>query len=64
MEDHQAVGRVYRIGQKQRVKVYRLLMSGMIDEKVYGKQVQKDAMIREVLTRMILVLPIVRECLT
>lgn len=82
--DSQAVGRAYRITQKRPVKVYRLLMAGLIDEKVracdcttmqvrcsrmsevdlfcltellsfcrakvYGKQIQKEATIREVQT--------------
>ena len=50
MKDAQAVGRAFRISQTRPVKVYRLLMASLIDEKVYGKQVQKDALIREVQT--------------
>lgn len=34
MQDAQAVGRTYRIGQDRPVVVYRLLMAGLIDEKV------------------------------
>lgn len=49
-DDDQAVHRAFRIGQSKPVKVYRLLVSGLIDEKVYGKQIQKGASIREVQT--------------
>jgi hypothetical protein len=37
--DDQAVDRVYRIGQKRDVVVYRLISASTVEEKIYGKQV-------------------------
>jgi SNF2 family DNA or RNA helicase len=39
--DAQAVERVYRIGQKREVKIYRLVMSGLIEDKMFRLQVFK-----------------------
>jgi len=39
--DAQAVDRVYRIGQKREVRVYRLVMSGLIEDKMFRLQVFK-----------------------
>lgn len=41
-EDRQAVDRAYRIGQQRNVVVYRLVLCGCIEEKMYEKQVFKD----------------------
>eukprot|EP00930_Biecheleria_cincta_P059238 TRINITY_DN44993_c0_g1_i1.p1 TRINITY_DN44993_c0_g1~~TRINITY_DN44993_c0_g1_i1.p1 ORF type:complete len:1597 (+),score=383.03 TRINITY_DN44993_c0_g1_i1:35-4825(+) len=39
--DMQAVDRVYRIGQEREVKTYRLIMSGLIEDKMFRLQVFK-----------------------
>lgn len=45
--DTQAVDRVYRIGQKENVVVYRLITCGTVEEKIYRRQVFKDSIIRQ-----------------
>ncbi|XP_032084473.1 DNA excision repair protein ERCC-6-like [Thamnophis elegans] len=40
--DAQAVNRVYRIGQKQNVVIYRLVTCGTIEEKIYRRLVFKE----------------------
>eukprot|EP01117_Protostelium_nocturnum_P010209 TRINITY_DN3656_c0_g1_i2.p1 TRINITY_DN3656_c0_g1~~TRINITY_DN3656_c0_g1_i2.p1 ORF type:complete len:768 (+),score=279.00 TRINITY_DN3656_c0_g1_i2:208-2511(+) len=47
--DDQAVDRIYRIGQKKDVVVYRLITSGTIEEKIYRKQVFKGSLLRNVM---------------
>jgi DNA excision repair protein ERCC-6-like len=42
--DNQAVDRVYRIGQKKDVVVYRLICCGTVEEKMYRKQVFKGSL--------------------
>jgi DNA excision repair protein ERCC-6 len=42
--DNQAVDRVFRIGQKRDVIVYRLLTMGTIEEKIYRRQIYKKGM--------------------
>ena len=42
--DNQAVDRVFRIGQKRDVIVYRLLTMCTIEEKVYRRQIYKKGM--------------------
>ena len=42
--DAQAVDRAYRIGQKKRVIVYRLVSCGSVEEKIYRKQVFKKGL--------------------
>lgn len=42
--DNQAVDRVFRIGQKRDVIVYRLLTIGTIEEKIYRRQIYKKGM--------------------
>lgn len=44
--DNQAVDRVYRIGQKRDVVVYRFMTCGTIEEKIYRKQVFKQSLMR------------------
>jgi len=39
--DLQAMARIHRDGQKKPVKIYRFLMSGGMDEKIYQRQVTK-----------------------
>lgn len=39
--DAQAVDRAYRIGQTQEVKVYRLVLSGLVEDKIFRLQVFK-----------------------
>ncbi|KAL7975767.1 hypothetical protein Chor_005218 [Crotalus horridus] len=45
--DLQAVDRVYRIGQKENVVIYRLITCGTVEEKIYRRQVFKDSLIRQ-----------------
>nr|VZI14625.1 unnamed protein product [Spirometra erinaceieuropaei] len=45
--DAQAVDRVYRIGQKSNVVVYRLITCATVEEKIYRRQVFKDSVIRQ-----------------
>ncbi|XP_047393117.1 DNA excision repair protein ERCC-6-like [Sciurus carolinensis] len=45
--DAQAVDRVYRIGQKENIVVYRLITCGTVEEKIYRRQVFKDSLIRQ-----------------
>ncbi|KAJ7333824.1 DNA excision repair protein ERCC-6-like [Desmophyllum pertusum] len=45
--DAQAVDRVYRIGQKKSVVVYRLITCGTLEEKIYRKQIFKDALMKQ-----------------
>lgn len=42
--DNQAVDRVFRIGQKKDVIVYRLVTMGTIEEKIYRRQIYKKGM--------------------
>ena len=42
--DNQAVDRVYRIGQKRNVVIYRLITCGTVEEKIYRKQVFKQSL--------------------
>ncbi|KEG09261.1 DNA repair and recombination protein RAD54 [Trypanosoma grayi] len=42
--DAQAMGRVWRDGQKKRVYIYRLLSTGSIEEKIYQRQVSKQGL--------------------
>mmetsp|Transcript_60808 Transcript_60808/g.83515 ORF Transcript_60808/g.83515 Transcript_60808/m.83515 type:complete len:135 (+) Transcript_60808:182-586(+) len=41
--DNQAVDRVFRIGQKRDVIVYRLVTMGTVEEKIYRRQIFKKA---------------------
>ncbi|XP_055986112.1 DNA excision repair protein ERCC-6-like [Sorex fumeus] len=45
--DAQAVDRVYRIGQKENVVVYRLITCGTVEEKIYRRQIFKDSIVRQ-----------------
>ncbi|XP_026547891.1 DNA excision repair protein ERCC-6-like [Notechis scutatus] len=45
--DMQAVDRIYRIGQKENVVIYRLITCGTVEEKIYRRQVFKDSLIRQ-----------------
>jgi len=47
--DAQAVDRAFRIGQEKEVRVYRLIMSGMIEDKMFRLQVFKMGMARTAL---------------
>ncbi|KAJ9464471.1 DNA repair protein rhp54 [Diplonema papillatum] len=42
--DAQAMGRVWRDGQRKKVFIYRLLTTGTIEEKVYQRQVSKQGL--------------------
>lgn len=41
--DNQAVDRIYRIGQKRNVVIYRLICTNSIEEKIYTRQVFKGS---------------------
>ncbi|XP_035999472.1 trichohyalin-like [Fundulus heteroclitus] len=45
--DAQAVDRVYRIGQKENVVIYRLITCGTVEEKIYRGQVFKDSLMKQ-----------------
>eukprot|EP00795_Rhopilema_esculentum_P015254 gene15254-6462_t len=45
--DAQAVDRAYRIGQNKDVIIYRLITCGTIEEKIYRKQIFKDALSKQ-----------------
>mmetsp|Transcript_86459 Transcript_86459/g.186951 ORF Transcript_86459/g.186951 Transcript_86459/m.186951 type:complete len:1456 (-) Transcript_86459:31-4398(-) len=47
--DAQAVDRAFRIGQEKEVRVYRLIMSGMIEDKMFRLQVFKMGLTRTAL---------------
>eukprot|EP01060_Flectonema_neradi_P014505 TRINITY_DN2114_c3_g2_i2.p1 TRINITY_DN2114_c3_g2~~TRINITY_DN2114_c3_g2_i2.p1 ORF type:complete len:1083 (+),score=250.10 TRINITY_DN2114_c3_g2_i2:37-3249(+) len=42
--DAQAMGRVWRDGQRKKVFIYRLLSTGTIEEKIYQRQVSKQGL--------------------
>jgi hypothetical protein len=44
--DNQAVDRVFRIGQRRNVVVYRLITVGTVEEKIYRRQVFKQALLK------------------
>ena len=46
-EDNQSIDRIYRIGQKKEVVVYRLITCGSIEEKIYQRQVYKESYIKQ-----------------
>ncbi|MCO5549538.1 hypothetical protein L7F22_003010 [Adiantum nelumboides] len=39
--DHQAMGRIHRSGQKKECYIYRLMLSGTLDEKIFQRQISK-----------------------
>ena len=41
--DNQCIDRIYRIGQKKDVIVYRLITGGTVEEKIYMRQVYKSS---------------------
>ena len=47
--DTQARERAWRIGQEKEVTIYRLLLSGTIEEKIYHRQIFKQLLINRVL---------------
>lgn len=49
--DAQAVDRVYRIGQRSNVVVYRLITCATVEEKIYRRQVFKSSIIRQTIDR-------------
>ena len=50
--DMQARERAWRIGQKKEVTVYRLIISGTIEEKVYHRQIYKQFLTNKVSGRL------------
>eukprot|EP00931_Biecheleriopsis_adriatica_P024320 TRINITY_DN15189_c0_g1_i1.p1 TRINITY_DN15189_c0_g1~~TRINITY_DN15189_c0_g1_i1.p1 ORF type:complete len:1332 (+),score=353.69 TRINITY_DN15189_c0_g1_i1:25-4020(+) len=49
MTDVQARERAWRIGQKREVQVYRLVLTGTVEEKIYQRQVYKHFLSQKVL---------------
>ncbi|CAE7865344.1 CSB [Symbiodinium microadriaticum] len=49
MTDVQARERAWRIGQKKEVSVYRLVLTGTVEEKIYHRQVYKHFLAQKVL---------------
>jgi SNF2 family DNA or RNA helicase len=49
--EEQAVGRAYRLGQKKKVYVYRMVSGGTVEEKIYGKTVFKKQLACRVIDR-------------
>ncbi|CAD6187758.1 unnamed protein product [Caenorhabditis auriculariae] len=47
--DSQAKERAWRIGQSRTVEIYRLLLSGTIEEKIYQRQIHKEFLSKRVL---------------
>ncbi|PSC67575.1 hypothetical protein C2E20_8771 [Micractinium conductrix] len=47
-DDQQAMGRVWREGQKKDVFIYRLLTTGSIEEKIFQRQLAKEGLSRVV----------------
>uniref|UniRef100_A0AC34FZQ7 Uncharacterized protein n=1 Tax=Panagrolaimus sp. ES5 TaxID=591445 RepID=A0AC34FZQ7_9BILA len=45
-EDSQAVGRIFRIGQKKDVSVYRFIAAGTHEERILESQIQKESITR------------------
>lgn len=45
--DAQAVDRVYRLGQTKNVIIYRLITCGSVEEKIYRKQIFKNALMKQ-----------------
>ena len=45
--DSQAVDRIYRLGQTKDVVIYRLITCGSIEEKIYRKQIFKNAIMKQ-----------------
>ena len=46
--DEQAMARIWRSGQKKRCYIYRLLMTGTIDEKIFQRQLSKTEVADEI----------------
>ncbi|CAB3401755.1 unnamed protein product [Caenorhabditis bovis] len=49
--DQQAKERAWRIGQHRDVAIYRLITSGTIEEKIYLRQIHKEALVMKVLEK-------------
>ncbi|MDP2435180.1 MAG: DEAD/DEAH box helicase [archaeon] len=47
--DHQAMARIWRDGQPKVAWIYRLLTTGTIDEKIFQRQVAKDALAQSII---------------
>ncbi|KAH0541965.1 hypothetical protein FGG08_003597 [Glutinoglossum americanum] len=47
--DLQAMARIHRDGQRRDVKIYRLLMAGGLDEKIYQRQLTKQGLAESVI---------------
>ncbi|KAF8468944.1 SNF2 family N-terminal domain-containing protein [Kalaharituber pfeilii] len=47
--DQQAMARIHRDGQKKEVKVYRMITTGCIDEKIYQRQLTKQGLANSVM---------------
>lgn len=49
--DAQAIDRVYRIGQKRHVIVYRLITCGSVEERIFRRQVFKNSVIKQMVQK-------------
>lgn len=52
--DQQAMGRVWRTGQKKEVHIYRLITQGTIEEKIYQRQLSKESLSLHVVDKSLL----------
>lgn len=52
--DQQAMGRVWRTGQKKEVHIYRLITLGTIEEKIYQRQLSKESLSLHVVDKSLL----------
>merc|ERR1719436_50243 len=50
MTDVQARERTWRIGQQKEVTIYRLVLGGTVEEKIYQRQVYKHFLSQKILT--------------
>ena len=44
--DEQAMGRVWRDGQKKKCHIYRTLSAGTVEEKMYQRQIKNQSIIK------------------
>ncbi|KAF8425851.1 SNF2 family N-terminal domain-containing protein [Tirmania nivea] len=47
--DHQAMARIHRDGQLREVKIYRMITTGCIDEKIYQRQLSKQGLANSIM---------------
>ncbi|RPB23197.1 hypothetical protein L211DRAFT_787171 [Terfezia boudieri ATCC MYA-4762] len=47
--DYQAMARIHRDGQRREVKIYRMITTGCIDEKIYQRQLSKQCLANSIM---------------